>query len=176
MTSIWGNNQVGFAPAELSQSRFLDGKLNVWQPKNGYRSGADPVFLAAAVPAKPGQNVLELGCGAGVASLCLGRRVAGLNICGVEIQSDYAALAKINAVENDIEFDVVTGDLQHLPERVRAQDFDHAFANPPYFQRARGTGAKDGGREQALAGETPLSDWVDTATRRLMFFTEFLKV
>ena len=50
-----------------TEDLFLDGRLRIRQPANGYRAGADPVFLAAAVPAKPGESVLELGCGAGVA-------------------------------------------------------------------------------------------------------------
>jgi tRNA1Val (adenine37-N6)-methyltransferase len=53
---------------------FLGGKLQVEQPVSGYRAATDPVYLAAAVPAKAGQTVLDVGCGVGVASLCLGVR------------------------------------------------------------------------------------------------------
>jgi len=158
---------VGFTQSELTQNRFLDGKLNIWQPRVGYRAGADPVFLAASVAAHTGQDVLELGCGAGVASLCLGRRVSGLKLVGVEVQADYAELARVNSAENGIEMDVITADLRDLPDVVRARGFDHVFANPPYFQRADGPGAGDMGRETALAGDTPLADWLDTAFRRL---------
>ncbi len=54
----------------------------------------DPVFLAASVPARPGETVLELGCGVGTAALCLAARVPGLMMTGVELQADYAALAR----------------------------------------------------------------------------------
>jgi len=158
---------VGFTPDELTQNRFLDGKLNIWQPRVGYRAGADPVFLAASVAARSGQDVLELGCGAGVASLCLGWRVSGLKLLGVEVQADYAELARVNAAENGIEMDVITADLRDLPDVVRARSFDHVFANPPYFLRADGPGAGDMGRETALGGDTPLANWLDTAFRRL---------
>ena len=67
-----------FAPGELTRDRFLDGRLLVAQPRSGYRAAMDPVLLAAACPARPGEAVLELGCGAGVASLCLGWRLAEL--------------------------------------------------------------------------------------------------
>ena len=40
---------------------FLGGRLRLWQPARGYRSGADAVMLAAACPARPGERVLELG-------------------------------------------------------------------------------------------------------------------
>lgn len=156
-----------FSGSELTRDKFLGGKLTVHQPRQGYRAGADPVFLAAAVGAHAGQTVLELGCGAGVASLCLGRRVPGLTLTGVEIQEDYAELARLNATENLLDFDVFTADLTTLPDHLRAMSFDHVIANPPYYQRGHGTRASDAGRDIALAGGTPLSVWLDVATRRL---------
>ena len=60
-----------FEDDALSCDAFLGGRLRIWQPRAGYRAGIDPVMLAAAVPARPRQSVLELGCGAGTASLCL---------------------------------------------------------------------------------------------------------
>ncbi len=167
MILTWGNRPVGFAKDALTKNRFLDGKLQIWQPRNGYRAGSDPVFLAAAVGAEPGQSVLELGCGAAVASLCLGQRVRGLQLTGVELQPDYADLARINAGENGIKLSVVTADLRDLPDALRDQNFDHVFANPPYFRPAHRTNAADAGRETALAGGTPLICWIDIATRRL---------
>lgn len=152
----------------VSFDRFLGGRLTIRQPENGYRAGIDPVFLAAAVPAKAGQSALELGCGVGVASLCLGARVPGLRLTGVELQDSYAALARHNAGANDVALSVVTADLAELPAELRAQSFDHVFANPPYFHRARGTGATDAGRETALGETIPLALWIDVAARRLV--------
>lgn len=158
---------MAFAPDDLTSDKFLDGRLIINQPRNGYRAGVDPVLLAACVPAKPGQSVLELGCGAGVASMCLGWRVRGLVQFGVELQADYAQLARQNAGQNKIELQVFDGDLKKLPAQLREISFDHVIANPPYFQRNRGSSAADPGRDIALAGQTPLVDWIDTATRRL---------
>ena len=155
------------ADAELTQDRFLGGALAIAQPRLGYRAGVDPVLLAAAVPAKAGQSVLELGCGAGVASLCLGRRVPGLRLAGVELQPDYAQLAHRNADTNAVPMQVFTADLRCLPPEVKAANFDHVIANPPYFSRANGTAAANQGREIALAGQTALADWIDAATLRL---------
>ena len=53
---------MSFAPAELTCDAFLDGRLRLWQPRTGYRAATDPVLLAAFVPARAGQRVLELGC------------------------------------------------------------------------------------------------------------------
>ena len=49
----------------------------VSQPAQGFRSGLDAVMLAAAVPAREDSDVLEIGRGAGAASLCLAARVPG---------------------------------------------------------------------------------------------------
>ncbi|SFJ83615.1 tRNA1(Val) (adenine(37)-N6)-methyltransferase [Celeribacter neptunius] len=153
--------------SELSRDAFLGGRLHLWQPRMGYRAGVDPVLLAAATPARHGQSVLELGCGAGAASLCLATRVSGLELTGVELQSFYAELARRNAAENNVAMQVVAADLQHLPGDLRARSFDHVIANPPYYERHRSTAAADAGRDVALAGETPLGNWVDVAARRL---------
>jgi tRNA1Val (adenine37-N6)-methyltransferase len=151
----------------LSRDRFLDGRLVIAQPRGGYRAGTDPVLLAAAVPAVGGQAVLELGCGVGVASFCLGVRVPGLALHGVERQPDYADLARQNAAANAVALDVTIADLTRMPSDLLARTFDHVIANPPYFDAASGTGARDPGREAALREVTPLADWIDAALRRL---------
>lgn len=156
-----------FSADDLSHDLFLNGALTVLQPKTGYRAGVDPVLLAACTPAVSGDSVLELGCGVGVASLCLAVRVQGLALSGVELQADYADLARQNADANGMKMDVQLADLRHLPEVLLQQSFDHVIANPPYYLRSNGTAARDAGRETALAGATPLADWVDVATRRL---------
>ncbi|MDE9449557.1 methyltransferase [Aliiroseovarius sp. Z3] len=153
---------------EQTNDAFLGGQLVLTQPASGYRAGVDPVFLAAAVPAKAGQSVLELGCGAGAASLCLGRRVAGLRLVGLERQAIYADLARHNARQNDIPLTVHQGDLEHMPADLRQDRFDHVIMNPPYFRRDRGTASPDTIREGALGEDTPLTAWLDHATRRLL--------
>lgn len=146
---------------------FLGGRLHLHQPAKGFRAGIDAVLLAAACPATPGQSVLDLGCGVGTAALCLGTRVHGLSLTGVELQPDYADLARRNAQENGQEVAILCADLAGLPSDLRQTSFDHVIANPPYYDRARGSAAPDDGRDTALAGDTPLATWVDTATRRL---------
>ncbi len=153
--------------AGLTRDAFLGGRLRIWQPEKGFRAGVDAVFLAAAVPAEPGQSVLELGCGVGTAALCLMRRVAGLDVTGLELQAEYADLARRNAAENGQAFGVETGDLRAMPAALRARQFDHVIANPPYHDRAAGSAARDPGREIALSGEAPLADWLDAGVRRL---------
>ncbi|OYX21737.1 MAG: methyltransferase [Rhodobacterales bacterium 32-66-9] len=135
-----------FAEAELTDDRFLCGQLTLLQPVRGYRAATDPVLLAAACPAKPGQSVLDLGCGAGAAALCLGRRVPGLTLAGLELQPAYADLARRNALRN------------HIPLEV--------IANPPYYAPG-GSPSPIEARARAMQIETPLTAWVQAATRRL---------
>ena len=156
-----------FLPEELTEDGFLNGRLKFLQPRDGYRASMDPVLLAAAVDARPGENVLALGCGAGVASLCLASRVLGVRVSGVELQPGYAALARQNAARNGLAFDVHTGDVSLPPAGVRAMQFDHVIANPPYLAGGTGTAAGDAGREFSQREGTPLADWIATGLRRL---------
>ncbi len=153
--------------AALTQNAYLGGRLTIRQPARGYRAGVDPVLLAAAVAARPGQSVLELGCGVGTAILCLGHRVPGLDLVAVELQSDYAALAECNADLNRQPMQVHCADLAALPADLRQRRFDHVIANPPYFDRSTSTAATDAGREIAMGEATPLATWVSVASRRL---------
>jgi len=154
-----------FAAADLTDDAFLCGRLRLWQPAKGYRAATDPVLLAAACAATPGQSVLDLGCGAGAASLCLAARVPGLVLSGLELQPDYADLARRNAARNGIALEVVDGDLTDMPATLR-RGFDHVIANPPYYPRG-GTPSPLTGRDLALRAEVPLPEWVLAATRRL---------
>ncbi|MYM57246.1 tRNA1(Val) (adenine(37)-N6)-methyltransferase [Thalassovita mangrovi] len=152
---------------DLTHTDFLGGRVRAWQPARGYRAGVDAVMLAAAVDAQQGQEVLELGCGVGVASLCLLARVPGLRATGLEIQADYADLARRNAAEAGAKFEVVTGDLAAMPAGLRDRQFDHVFANPPYFLRDASVSAQDPGRDIALGGDTPLEAWIEAAAKRV---------
>lgn len=151
----------------ITENAYLGGRLIIRQPARGYRAGVDPVLLAASVPAKSGDTVLELGCGVGTAALCLAARVPGLALTGIELQSAYAALARENATANALPLDVIEADLAALPTDLRQRQFTHVIANPPYFDRAAGSRATDTGRETAMGEDLPLELWVDTAARRL---------
>jgi tRNA1(Val) A37 N6-methylase TrmN6 len=151
----------------LTRDAFLDGRLALWQPRAGYRAATDPLLLAAFVPARPGERVLELGCGTGAAALCLAARVPGLELHGLELQPAYAALARRNAAENGLALTVHEGDLRRPPAALGALGFDHVLANPP-FHHAGVTAAADPGRDAAYReGEAGLAHWIDAGLRRL---------
>ena len=158
---------MGFARADVTDDKFLGGQLMLMQPRDGYRAGVDPVFLAASVAAQEGEAVLDLGCGVGAAALCLGTRVKGLRLVGVERQESYADLARMNAFDNDIDLEVFTADITALPPELREESFDHVVMNPPYHLPAQATPSADAGKEGGKFEQTPLATWIDAATKRL---------
>ncbi len=154
-----------FADDQLTDDKFLCGRLRLLQPSRGFRAATDAVLLAAACPAMAGQSVLDIGCGAGAASLCLAARVPGLRQSGLELQPEYADLARRNAERNGLLLDVVTGDLTLMPKELR-HDFDHVIANPPWYPPG-GTPSPLQTRAKAMQADLPLALWVEAAARRL---------
>ncbi len=155
---------------ELTQDKLLGGKVTLTQPRHGYRAAIDPVLLAAAVTAKSGQKVLDLGCGAGAAMLCLAARVPDLKITGVEVQEVYAELAELNAENHsDIAmFHVKHGDARRLPRAVAENSFDHVMANPPFHDSKSHDPGPHAAKNLAQAmSVADLSAWVKSAHGRL---------
>ncbi len=111
--------------------------------------------------------MLELGCGVGIALLCLGVRIPGLSLTGVEVHPLHADLARRNAARNDIGMRVVEADISVLPADLRNESFDLILANPPFFDRSRSTRSDEAGREAGRGETVPLELWIDIAAKRL---------
>lgn len=151
----------------LTDDAFLDGRLNLLQPRNGYRAATDPVLLAASVSPQPGSRVLDLGCGVGTAALCLGARLPGLSLHGVEIQNDYADLARRNGARNEIPMTVYDADIRAMPDPLRMQSFDAVIMNPPWHDEAViASPARDRDKANRLVDVT-LAIWLAAALTRL---------
>jgi tRNA1(Val) A37 N6-methylase TrmN6 len=152
--------------SEITEGGLLGGRVRYRQFSHGHRSGFEPVLLAAAVPAKPGERVLEAGTGAGAALLCIAARVPGVTAVGIEKDAALAALAQENFRANGFDgLCAVQGDATRPP--LPAAAFDHAMANPPWFD-ARGTASPDAARALAhQAGPELLDAWVRALVRAL---------
>ncbi len=150
---------------ELTQGHLLGGRVCYAQPRRGFRSGIEPVLLAAAVPARPGERVLEAGSGAGAALLCLAARVGGISGVGVERDPALAALAARNAAANGWhELAFLAADIAAAPE---IGPFDHALANPPYHPMS-GTASPDVRRDLSRRAPPELfAAWARSMGRRL---------
>jgi len=150
---------TGDLPDDLTEDHLLGGRVRLLQPRRGLRAGLDAVLLAAGVPARLGQRVLEAGCGGGAGFLCLAARVPGISILAVERDPGLAALARDNAARNGLadRVEVLAGDVRDLALGRRLPPCDHAFANPPYWPG--GTAPPEALRRAATHEEASLADW-----------------
>jgi tRNA1(Val) A37 N6-methylase TrmN6 len=151
---------------DFTEDCFLDGRVRVRQQVRGFRSGLDAVMLAAAVPARAGDEILELGAGSGAASLCLAARVHGCTIAGVEFDPALAQLANDNAATNGLGKRVrfAAADVFDLPKPLR-RSFDRVFCNPP-FHATQGARPPEKRRARALHDEGRLPDWLAAGVKR----------
>jgi tRNA1(Val) A37 N6-methylase TrmN6 len=152
----------GPAPTE-TEDRLLGGRVRLVQPAAGYRAAIDPVLLAAAVDAAPGEHVADLGCGAGAALLCLLARCPGVAAMGVERDPALADLARRNADANAVSdrASILTGDLATLDPPGA---FDRVMTNPPYLPSRRGLASPDRQRAAAtVETDLPMAAWIAAA-------------
>jgi tRNA1(Val) A37 N6-methylase TrmN6 len=147
----------------ITEDRLLNGRVRLRQPADGVRAAIDPVFLAAAVAAESQQQILDVGCGAGAAMLCLAARVPQCRVTGMDSQRHLVRLAGDNVVLNDMadRLSVMIGDLLQPPPRLSPGSFDHVMANPPFLERGRGSEAPNPAKAAAtMEGDAALGDWV----------------
>ncbi|MDX1775072.1 MAG: tRNA1(Val) (adenine(37)-N6)-methyltransferase [Desulfobulbales bacterium] len=128
------------------------------QHRTGYRFSIDAVLLGNFVRPRPGEKILDLGCGCGVIPLILAYRTPNIRITGLEIQPELAGLAQRNAALNGWQdrIEIITGDLREIGACVEPGSFDVVVSNPPY--RKPGSGRINPATEQALARHEQTAD------------------
>lgn len=151
----------------ISDDSVLDGRVKLRQPVRGYRAGVDAALLAAACDAKPGDRVIEAGCGAGGALLAAAARRPEVMFTGVERDPAAAALARENIALNGLgdRVEVVEGDVAHRFSQLGLAPFDAALSNPPFFDddtALRGPAAE---RRAAWIADDGLEAWISFLTR-----------
>lgn len=149
--------------ALTSLDELQGGRVRLIQSKGGLRAAIDPVLLAAAIPAKSGESVLDAGCGTAAAALCLAARIAAVRVMGLDLQADLVALArdsaKLNIMSERVTF--FDGDILAPPSPIAETSFDHVMANPPYMRSGAGNVSPDPARALAsVEGEADLAAWV----------------
>lgn len=159
-----------FRPVTDSQyeaDTLLGGRVEIRQPRQGYRSAIDPIFLAAAVTAKSTDTILDAGAGVGAAALCLAHRVPGCRIVAVDIQEELVALLVTNFERNGFA-DRLTAEKADLAMMPQAPLVDHAMANPPFYKK--GSGTRSPSNAKALSHQESsltLSEWANAMIGRL---------
>ncbi len=141
----------------------LDKKVRLLQPEGGFRTSLDSVMLAAAVPAKAGETVLDMGCGVGGASFCLLWRVDA-KLTGIDINTDYIDLARQNSGLNNKSANFEVADIREY----QSPTFDHVMLNPPFFEAGTHLSSPNQGKAQAnghIDEDLSIRDWVKAAHR-----------
>src|SRR3954467_8726094 len=142
--------------ADLTDDAVLGGRLRLRQKRRGHRVGHDAILLAAATAAEPGDHVVDLGAGVGVAGLALAARIDGATVTLVEIDPDLAALAADNAQRNGlagrvrtIALDVTAPARAFLAAGLPSDSADRVLMNPPFNDPARTNLSPDPERRRA---------------------------
>lgn len=154
----------------LTRDRFLGGKVNVFQPQQGFRAGLDTVLLAAAISSRS-ERLLDLGAGVGTAGLCALADLPQLEATLAELQVDLADLAARNISDNGfasrafvVRTDVTAPGARRQADGLIPDHYSTVIANPPFFDASAGTKAK--GDARATARHMPAQDldkWVKCA-------------
>ena len=138
----------------VTRDAFLGGRLTLSQPRHGFRAGLDSVLLGASI-GEGRRRLLDLGAGVGTAAFVALALNPGLTAMLVEREPGALELARSNAADTGFG-DRATG--------VEDSAFDVVIANPPFFDEAAGTQARDTGRAGARHMEAGMLDrWVKTA-------------
>ena len=106
--------------------------------QGGFPLGQDTLLLGRFATLRRGGRVCDLGCGAGALPLLLLARESSLDLSGVELDGEAAALARRNLAENGLSGVIRTGDLRRVREQVPAGCFDLVVSNPPYVPAGSG--------------------------------------
>lgn len=148
-------------PAPVDENALMGGRVRLLQGTDGYRAGMDAALLAAAVTAKPGQRLIEAGCGAGAVLMQIAARRPGVALTGVERDPAAAELARRNAALNAAadRTQIVTGDIAPGPGLLAIPPFDWAISNPPFFDDPGALRAPSPGKRGAWMADDGLAAW-----------------
>lgn len=157
-----------------SDGTLLEGKIFYRQYQEGYRTALEPVLMAASVPAKTGQTIIEGGCGAGAGLMCLHYRVPNITGIGFEKNPEMLSLANENFRLNQMHgLQAIEVTLPKLPKRPfeflpKGQEHvDHVFANPPWHSHNTSPSPDP---KKDLAKRLPqgfLDEWIYSLSRPL---------
>ncbi len=169
--------QFGKAGELITPTLFLGGRLELVQPKAGYRAGIDPILLAAAVPVLSGRSVriLDAGAGIGAIGLALAWRITDAQVTLVEREPELAEMAAWNVTHNQlaarvrvIEADLTAQAGALAPLGLQPESQDIVVTNPPYLEQGASQSPKNALR--AASHQMPdggLEAWIRFAARML---------
>lgn len=136
------------------------GPYSFIQKKTGNRYTEDSVSLVNFLLEcnVKGRRLIDLGTGAGVIPILLADKAPAMEIVGVEVVGEYAALAQRNVRMNGLasRIKIVTGDFRDMPRSRPEGSFDIVVSNPPYIKAGAGRQSPDParrvGRSEVMGG------------------------
>jgi tRNA1(Val) A37 N6-methylase TrmN6 len=143
---------------EYTDDSLFEGRIRCMQHGSGYRFSLDAVLLGNFISVRPGERILDLGCGNGIVALILAYRWPSCQLTGLEIQPDLVTMARGNVVLNNWQerIGIVQGDMRRIEKSMAAGQFDWVVSNPPY--RKTGTGRVNIDPEQQAARHETMAD------------------
>lgn len=142
-----------------------EGGLSIAVEKPGFSYGHDAVLLAGFTRVKPGERLLDLGCGCGILSVLLERR-AGAKVTAVDIRPEACELCRASAQMNGQAIRVLEADLRELTLGAGEPPYAAVVCNPPYF--GEGTASPDAARRICThQGAATIADVAACAKRML---------
>ncbi|MEQ8736870.1 MAG: methyltransferase [Rhodospirillaceae bacterium] len=147
--------------SETTVDHFFEGRLQLVQPKTGYRIAIDPLLLAAAVDVPEGARVLDVGCGTGAALLSLLTRREDVQGVGLERHVPFLELARHSITLNGFSdrASLIQGDLACPSAALLTSGYDAVMTNPPFFEAGTVPDRPDVDSPHAVT-ELPLVIWV----------------
>lgn len=132
-------NEIRFDPETESLDGIWNHRLNLIQPRKGYRYSVDAPLLTDFVKGRKATRALDLGCGCGIIGLMLLEKHKAGHVVGIELQSELAGLARRNASINGLAeyFDTLNMDLRKLGDDYH-DSFNLIISNPPFYKKGSG--------------------------------------
>ena len=118
--------------------------LTLLQNKKGYRSSEDSLILLNIIIENIGLNfscsAFEFGTGSAIISILLSAKVPKINISAIEVQSSLFTIAQKNIARNHLvkRINLIKMDGKEIRSKMPSQQFNIAFANPPFYPVGRG--------------------------------------
>jgi tRNA1Val (adenine37-N6)-methyltransferase len=136
---------------EETLDKILDGRLRVFQKKNGYRFSLDAILLADFVSLQKRSQAIDIGTGSGIIPLILALRYPHSRWIGLEIQESPSILAQKSVTINNLasRIKIVRGDARIYKKLFAVHSCDTVTFNPPY--RKINSGRINPGEEKAIA-------------------------
>ncbi|MDR1375442.1 MAG: methyltransferase [Holosporaceae bacterium] len=150
---------------ETTEDNILNGKIRLFQPKNGYRVAVDPIILASLVALRPCHKVLDVGCGSGAISLILKLKEKAAEITAIDMDDEMCQICQRNGQANFLDLEIITTEVGSFSDPLKNRFFDVVVTNPPFFsaQSFRPSNAKRFANFETL----DLLHWISYCLRKL---------